>query len=384
MKIIFTNISPITKSYTNINHIYYLKKQKPQKVYLCVWDNFVFEHPIFDKSVSSSANKIERLKENVLILEKLMSFLKIDYKIIYLSEATNRLFKNPAYLKEFHDILSSIKIEDLNKGLGIEYVPFSKISLSRIHYIITDYLVATYLPELFPELCSSAPNYYLTSERFSTFKDSIDHTLKNNFTKHFPPKTVYVQKVPVILHPEKEIIPSLEMSIESIKNIVSAHYAKKPEIKEFNDLLDVFSNVLDGFVFNNKKFSKEEIIISYNQIKKEDFVEFISYCFYNYFSKVSGITSKIDVTEQKKNLFISQIKDFNKTIKPLNEIKLIILKNCDGSNSSLDISKKTGIKLSTVSTYLTHMKNKGLVDNSKRPRRLVDSFVIDLEVIQND
>ena len=48
MKIIYTNISPITNSYTNINHIFYLKNQKPQKVYLCVWDSFVFEHPVFE------------------------------------------------------------------------------------------------------------------------------------------------------------------------------------------------------------------------------------------------------------------------------------------------------------------------------------------------
>ena len=30
MKIIYTNISPTTNAYTNFNHIFYLKKQKPQ------------------------------------------------------------------------------------------------------------------------------------------------------------------------------------------------------------------------------------------------------------------------------------------------------------------------------------------------------------------
>ena len=32
MKILYTNISPITNAYTNINHLFYLKKQNPQKV----------------------------------------------------------------------------------------------------------------------------------------------------------------------------------------------------------------------------------------------------------------------------------------------------------------------------------------------------------------
>ena len=101
MKIIYTNISPVTNTYTNINHIFYLAKHKPQKVYLCVWDKFVFEHPVFEKSLGNTTNKIEKLRENVQTLEKLMSYLKIDYKIIFLSEAMNRLFKNSHYLSEF-------------------------------------------------------------------------------------------------------------------------------------------------------------------------------------------------------------------------------------------------------------------------------------------
>lgn len=384
MKIIYTNISPITNAYTNINHIFYLKKQKPQKVYICIWDNFVYEHPVFEKSLNTTTNKIEKLQENVKIIEKLLSYLKIDYKIIFLSEAMNRLFKNPTYLSEFQSILSQMRIEELKKGFELEYIPFDKISLSKVNYIIADYLIATYLPELFPELCSSAPNNYFTSERFRAFHNKINQYLKTNFSKHIPPKTIFVNGVPVIIHPKKEIIPSLEMSVETIKKITESHYLKLPQKKEFYDLVEVLSTVLNNYKFKNKKLKKKEIEGIFKKLKYKDFIEFISENLYDYFVKIRNITSKIKIEKQKKTLFISNYHEFNLCLKPLNNIKFKILKNCNGNNSSLDISRKTGLKLSTVSTYLAHLRAKKLISSSRRPRRLIDNFVIDLEAIEDD
>ena len=70
MKAIYTNISPVNSAYTNLNHIFSLKKHNPQKVYLCVWDNFVYEHPAFERDLDHTTNKVEKLQENVKILEK--------------------------------------------------------------------------------------------------------------------------------------------------------------------------------------------------------------------------------------------------------------------------------------------------------------------------
>ncbi|MEK6891114.1 MAG: hypothetical protein AABX03_03160, partial [Nanoarchaeota archaeon] len=298
MKIIYTNISPINNAYTNLNHIFYLKKHNPQKVYVCVWDSFVYEHPLFEKSLDNTTNKEQKLKENVLILEKLMSSLKIDYKIIYLSEATNRLFRNSQYLLQFHGILSNIKVEELKMGFGLEYVPFGKISLSKLNYIIADCLIATYLPELFPEICSSAPNYYLTSERFKAFENNINTYLKTNFSKHIPPKRIFVKGVPVIMHPEKELIPSLEMSIDSISHIVKSHYTKKPDAREFSDLIEMLSSILGEFELKDKKIKKVKLERMYNRLNYEAFIEVISKNLYNYFIKIIEITSKIDIQKR--------------------------------------------------------------------------------------
>lgn len=382
MKVIYTNITPVTKAYTNFQHIFYLKNHKPQKVYLCVWDNLVFEHPALEKSFENSKDKADKLKENVDMLEKLLSYLKIDYKVIYLSEATNRLFKNQRYLQEFQNILSNIRVEELGKGDSLEYTPFKKMSISKINYTIADYLIATYLSELFPEVCSNSPNFYLTSERFRVFSSAINHYLRLNFFKHYPPKPIYVTGIPVIIHPEKEIIPSAEMSLDSIKSIVHAYYTKFPKEKETEDTLEILSSVLDKFYFKDKKFSKEKIILEVSNASLKEYIDFISFNLYEYFNEINKIASNIKIKSQKKSHLVKNYDDFMNKIKPLNNIKLTILKYCDGKNSSLDISRATGLKLSTVSTYLTHLRNDGILENNKKPKRIIDSFVIDLEVLE--
>jgi len=365
MKIIYTNISPVTKSYTNINHIYYLKKQNPKKVYLCVWDNFVFEHPVFERGLDHTTNKMQKLQENIEVLEKLMNHLNMDYKIIYLSEAMDRFFKNSEYSSALHKILSRFKIEDLSKGSEIDYIPFKQISFSKINYIIADYLIAMYLPELFPELCSTAPNHYLTSERFRVFHKKIDDYLSTTYSKYKPPKPVFVKKVPVIINSDKEEIPSIEMSYDKIKNITESYFKdKKVSDIEINDLFEVFKEVLGKL---EKPRGKKQVI------------DIISQNFYDYFSKIQEIVQKQNARGRIKSLFVSKINEFENQIKPLNNLKLQILSYCDGTNTSLDISRKTGIKLSTISTYFNYLKNQKLITGDRKPQRIVDNIVINLK-----
>lgn len=364
MKIIYTNISPVTNAYTNINHIYYLKKQNPKKVYLCIWDNFVFEHPTFEKDLDYKTNKLQKLNENVEVLEKLMNHLGIDYKIIFLSEAMDRFLKNSKFSSTFHKILSYFKVEDLTKGGKIEYIPFSRISLSKINYIILDYLIAMNLPELFPELCSTAPNQYLTSERFKVFHEKIEDYLSSSYIKYSSPKPIFVKKVPVIISSEDEI-PSMNMSYEKIKLIVENYFKDKKISKtEIQDLILILEEVL-GKLKNNKK-------------KRNEIIAEISKYLNDYFIKIQKIVQKENIKDRTKSLFISEKSLFEKNIKPLNSIKLEILKFCDGTNTSLDISRKTGINLSTISTYFNFLRKQELISGNKKPKRVVDNIIINL------
>lgn len=371
MKILYTNISPITNAYTNINHIFYLKSQNPQKVYLCVWDNYVFENSILEHYDEHS--KKETLDNNVKLLQRLMDYLGLNYRIIYLSDMWHRLFKNPKTSRLYQQILSSINMEQIQKGFLINYAPFGEISLSKLNYIIVDYLVSIHLQEIAPEICNSQPTHYLTSERFKVFKRDIDHVLKRN-SVYSPPTPLFVTNVPVIMHQKQKIIPSMGMSAETIKQIIDSNYnGKVPDKNEIEDLLDLLSKA-------NPKIKLDEKI---EKFKYKQFIEFLADGFYSYFERINDLAAKVEIKNQKKSLFISKHDEFNKQIKPLNKIKLEILKLCDGENTSLDIANKSGIKLSTVSTYLTHLKNKGLLEEGKRPKRTVDNIVINLELMES-
>ncbi|MCD4771676.1 hypothetical protein K8R30_04670 [archaeon] len=376
MKIIYTNISPTTNAYTNFNHIFYLKKQKPQKVYLCVWDLFVLESRILNSS--SEKSRQEKLKSNVRMIEALMKYLGLNYKLIYLSELWSRAFRNREITNLYHNSLSIIDIEKIRKGFSLRYIPFGDISLSRINYIIMDYLAATFLPELFPEVCGGQPTHYLTSERFKIFKGDMDHILKLK-SRYSPPKSIYVTGVPVIIHKKDRVIPSSEMSKDSIQRIVESHYNNtKPNEKEISELFDVLFSILDKVVLENRKVGRSKAETMISDLDYFEFVEVVSQSLYSYFDKLKKIVSKINVADEMKSRFIDGPEEFGKMIKPLNDIKLIILKNCDGANSILDISKKSSLKLSTVSTYITQLRNMGLLTADKKPKRAIEHVVLNL------
>jgi len=382
MKIIYTNISPTTNAYTNFNHIFYLKKQKPQKVYFCIWDLFVYESPILNASTERS--KKEKLKANVQMLEALMKHLNLNYKIIYLSEVWARALRNQEASKLYHSVLATIDLEKIRKGFSLEYIPFGDISLSRINYIILDYIAATYLAELFPEFCNGQPTHYLTSERFKVFRDDIDHLLKIQ-SRYSPPTNIYVTGVPVIIHQKDRIIPSSEMSKDTIQRIVESHYKnKKPSEKEISELFDVLFSVLDTLEFENNKLTRDDAEKIISKLEHLEFIELIALNLYIYFDSLKKIIAKIAVSDEKRSKFIDTSNEFEKVIKPLNEIKLTILRLCDGKNSILEISKKSELKLSTVSTYVTQLRNSGLVSLEKKPKRTVEHLVLNLGGIETN
>ena len=375
MNIIYTNISPVTKAYTNLNHIYHLKNHaKANKVYLCVWDNFVYENEIFQ----NVKNKPQKLEENVDVLKKLMSHLKMNYNTFTFSEAWDRLFRNSEYSAVFQKILSKITIGDIKKGFDLEYIPFDNISIAKLSYIIADYLIAMAMPELFPELCTAQPTHYLTSVRFKVFYNIISEVIEHSYVKFTPPKVIYTDNIPVIIHSKSGLIPSMEMSKIHMCKIVSDYYDnKKFSTKELNHLLDVLDAVLNNnFMYNDKIFSREQIL---TKVNSANITSVITDNLMQYFSIVNKAVQQQNIKDKTKTLFVGGADKFEKHIKPLNPIKLKILQNCDGENTSLNIAQRTGLNLSTVSTYLNYLKNQELIDGGRKPKRLVDNIVIDIK-----
>ncbi|MFH1637200.1 MAG: winged helix-turn-helix domain-containing protein [Candidatus Woesearchaeota archaeon] len=109
----------------------------------------------------------------------------------------------------------------------------------------------------------------------------------------------------------------------------------------------------------------------------ETFVEEISVNLMDYFSAVEKLEKK--PKRSRRSVYVVTREEFTRRVKPLNEMKLNILSYCDDTNTSLDIANRTGIKLSTVSTYFSRLREHGLITSNKKPERTVDKFVIELK-----
>lgn len=377
MNIIYTNISPVTNSYANFNHLILLKKYNVNKVIICVWDSFVYETKIFRENLPKHITKEEKLQQNVANIEKLLSYLGIDYRIIYFSNAWDRMFKNSRYSLEFQKILANIELEDINKH-NIKYSPIGRISIAKMHYIIADFLFALNLPLLFPEICNTVPNVYLTSERFKLFKEPILNAINYGSTEYKIPRIKFVDYVPVIMALDGKM-PSLETSSATIKKIFLEYLEKKTSNKEIYELLNMLGHFDQKFSYGNRKYNSLEFTAIVSKLGKLQKVEVLSRIMHNYLLNIRKILHSTKYSNFSAATFISSINEFKEKIKPLNGLKIAILQKCNGCNSSSDIAKAIGLKLSTVSTYLTHLKNSQIITNTKRPNIVSDKFVIDLK-----
>lgn len=387
VKIAYTNISPISCTYNNINHFFYIKREiNPKKLYVCIWDNFVFEDDRF-YSKNSYKDKFGRLKENVEVIEKILNYLEMDYKIIYLSEAWNRLFRKNEYSNQIQVILSNIKMGNIFRASKFKNILLDEINISKINYIIADYLIACYLEELYPEICSSQVNEYINIY-IKLFEDAVKDKIKLSSNKKFP-KISVVNNAPIIIHKSSGIIPSYGMNYFEVKRIIKNYFNNKDiEPRIVFDLLSSFNYLVKDKDFldpNNKKINIDELKsrISNNIYCREELAEVIAINLMNYFEKVKGIVNKVSIKNENKTAYITQLSEFKRYIGVLNPLKLKILRYCDGNNTSLDISRLSGLKLSTVSTYLSKLKLFGIISDERKPKRKIDNLVLSLDIIED-
>ena len=384
MRSVYTNLSPISNTYSIIHHLFYLKNNvHADRVYLCIWDTFVYEHQLFLKRLDPHKSKQEMLEENVLFLEKIMDALDLDYKIIYFSEAWSRMFKKPVIARTFSRVLSKITFKDIKEKSSFQYTFFDDVTLAKMNYIIADYIIATYFHEIFPEFTSSTLHYYLTGERFKTFARTVTSTITEEDPIIELPIITFVLDFPFLLNPQTNISPSVGMSDYTIKEIVAAHCVNKLlGDREVRDFLNVLSDVIPpgGFVIAQHGAAKEEVVehvIEYPAQMAAVLTENLVL----YFGLIKELIKKDKDSNISKTLFVSDAKSFDEHVKPLNTLKLAILSLCDGKKTSFEIASLLDIPLPTVSVYFGRLRRLGLINAGKRPKRIVKNIVIDLDGI---
>lgn len=383
MTVLYTNISPISLCYNNLAHFIEIKKNyNPKKIYICVWDSYVLEDERL-KTDSINKTKLDVLKENVEVIEKIMKYLEMDYRIIYLSDAWTKLFKNKFISSIFQRILFRISVNDLVMGKELKYLVLEELNISKINYIIADYLICHFLKELYPELCETNPDNYVCIYT-KIFERIIQDTMKKEGIEKFVKITS--ASIPIIISKKKGTIPAMNMQQSEIKNIVNDHIKNNTLNEAFiYDFFEILSNFLGETSFVDSEGNR----ISLNKLKeKKEFKnqkklgDIISLNLIEYFNKVNEIVKNIKIEDKKETLYVRKYHEFDNYAKKLNSIKIDILKNCNGKNSSLDIAKLTRNKLSTISTYMSHLRDMGLITNDKKPYRKHDNLVINFETIE--
>jgi len=375
MTIVYTHSVPLTVGYPNISHFLTLRDIKPSKIYVNFWDNFVLEHPVFERI--SGPHKLKTLNDNIDSYEKIILSLGAPFESLIYTEASSLLLRDKDYYNILQQILSQITTENLLKGIEIRGWVYKEITISNILNIIIDYLIAVFIESLYPKKNFHQPDIYFSSERFKLFYPIVEEVLKKEVPGVKLPQPFYIS-FPFIQCPKSNLVPSVGMNYKKIYNIIR-NYFEKEDIKKFEleKLINCLTMVLPNFKFKDSRINKDSFIRKLKICNKDMTIKLLTQSFMDYYSRIEKIIFS-DTNRNKETIIINDIFSFEEKIKPLNNLKLKILSLCNGDLTSLEIARALKLKLSTVSAYISQFKNKGLVTNEKRPKRIADNIIFNL------
>lgn len=379
MNYIYSHLVPISVAYTNINHVLVMNEMKPEKMYLTFWDNYALENYIFDRI--GVLNKPKQIEENIDSFKKIINNLNIPHHTLIFSEASKRIVRDRDYYNLLNQILAELSLQQLSEGYKINKQLFSEMTISNIITILVDYLIATFLDKIYPELSLEKPTIYLTSERFKIFYPAIEKILRREYSSIQLPQPVYTS-IPFFNCPKRGILPSAYMGFDEIRTILREHFNNKDKelsISEVEEFVKMLARVIDKFKFKNETLSVDAFLKKLKLCQKEQIVDLFAQSLFDYYLKIEAIISASSKENKKDSLLIRDPKTFKQKVKPLNELKLRILSLCNGNNSSLDISKILSLNLSTVSAYIGQLKQLNLLTEERKPLRKIDHIVINLK-----
>ena len=364
MKTAYAHCTPISVSYPNIIHLRQAARLTGAKrFFLCVWDPVVFEDPAFFSRGDGKRSRMERLQENARIHQRILELEGVEVTTIYLSEAWSRLFSKPQLARTFNAILSKVKVSDLLKRQGL---PGEDLTLSRINYIIADFLAASMLPDLFPELSATAPGIYATSRRLAPLLPAIKAVMEDPQARHPIPEIAWISPFPVIID-SKGLIPSMEMSPEQIEHVLLDGHTVR-----------AFDHHAVSKIYSLMDVSKPAFPRTWSVQKLAEILSNDLHC---WFGDIKRSLQK-PAPQGPKSLRVTSPDEFHRSVRPLSAVKLRILSLCDGTKTSYHIAKALGLKQVTASVYLGRLRTLGLVTQGRRPVRTVSSVVVDFEAMK--
>ncbi len=366
-KLIYSNIAasginyPVTDFLLNIKEFY----DKGDILILCYWDFNIYTFKNLDSQV---------IRNITSQISKFLTSIGVKHKIIYLSDALKRINNEEKLHEIFLNCLTNITIgelEDFYKKNN--YLKIRPATLGKINFMVADYITALFFDELYPHLSKNKKiNIYHTGERFLGLKGSIERVLGTlDLIIDFPEIQLW-KTLPILNYTQGNWI-SASMSKKEIEKIIKANSPIPKE--EIKDLIKIglrlndpsLKNQIDSFYSKLDTMDLELITLELTEILNL------------YFYKIKQLIEISDEGTIKKVTYVNSKEKFKKIFERINSSKLDILKHCNGSNTIDDIIKKVFMKPSSVRSYISRMKNEHLITQDKKPKRLVDEIIINLE-----
>ena len=176
-----------------------------------------------------------------------------------------------------------------------------------------------------------------------------------------------------------EYIKKHSLDIKEISKILENYYLKN-EINgsEVRELIDILGRVVDSFKYNGYMIDKNSFILKLKLYGKNEFIGYLSVAFEDFYKKIEEIIYQKN-NEIFESITLCNIEKFSEKIKPLNSLKLKILRLCNGTNSSEEIARTLKLNQNTVAVYITQLRKNNMVTSERNPKRINDFITLNFK-----
>ncbi|MDD5253857.1 MAG: hypothetical protein PHG05_01995 [Candidatus Nanoarchaeia archaeon] len=353
------------------------KLKEGDKLILCFWDQTLYPFQAWtDLSKEDYKILLEKLKS-------LLDYHKINYKVIYLSDAFARLTKNEEAFNLLYSILGKISLKYLAENFEEKDTNYQSITINKITFTIADYLIAVYINKLFPELKINKITDYYVGSKLKYIINKVEETIseKNIILDH--PRKIYAPRIPILNYESGRWI-SVGMSRNEVEREVEKAYSNGISLSEIKLLLSALSELIGKDIFISKDFKIEKVPLNYvfevlPDLNKKDIINTLSENLYVWIEIIK--IQLLDAGEAgiRKINYIKNREDLRKILSFLNPQKLEIIKLCNGERNVEEIVKLSSLKESSTRSYLSRLRAKDIITKDDKPKKKVDEILISFD-----